>query len=66
MALFDGLAKWAEAEVEHRRKRVEASWAGVPGITISREDGRLVLSGKGIMRRWLGDVRLRFARWNSQ
>jgi hypothetical protein len=66
MALFDGLAKWAEAEVEHRCRRVEASWAGVPGITISREGGRLVLSGNGLMRRWLGDVRLRFARWNNQ
>ena len=65
MALFERLAARAEAAVEHRRRRIEAAWAAAPGMKIGREGNRLVVSGRGLMRRWLYDLRLRFARWNG-
>lgn len=66
MALFDRLTKRVEAIAERRRRSVEAAWADVQGVTIHREADWLVLSGRGLVRRWLGDARLRFARWSDR
>ena len=66
MALFDRLTARAEEIAERGRLRVAAAWTDIPGVTISREGERLVLAGRGLMRRWLGDIRLRFARWNNR
>ncbi len=65
MALLERLLARAEAAAEQQRRRVEAAWAAVPGIKISREEDRLVITGRGLVTRWLGDVRLRFATWGA-
>lgn len=66
MALFDKLSSRAEAHttsaVERIGDAVEHVAAGFPDISLHREGDVLMLSGRGLMRRWLGDVRLRFWR----
>lgn len=65
MALFDDLRdeveKRAQAVAERTRDAVEAAWAQFPDIMVRREGDTIVLSGRGLMRRWLGDARLRFS-----
>jgi hypothetical protein len=64
MTLLERMAQRAEAVAERRRQAVEAAWSGISGVAIRREEGRLILSGRGLIRRWLGEFGLRFARWN--
>lgn len=70
MALFDGLAARVERRarniVEQTMHLAEAALAEVPGIMLHREGDRLIISGSGLMRRWLGDGRLRFAPWSRR
>lgn len=66
IAPVDRLTKRADEAAAHLRQRVEVAWAAVPGINISSEGDRVILSGRGLMRRWLEDLRLRFARWSSR
>lgn len=70
MALFD---RWA-SRVEQRSKEIaqgvsrmaETALAEFPDIQVHREGDELLISGRGLVRRWLGDVRLRFAFWSRQ
>ena len=70
MALFDGLKERIEAKAapaaEHVRRSMERAWSQFPDIMIRREGDALVLSGRGLMRRWLGDARIRFASWSRR
>jgi len=65
MALFDRLVERVEAKAlaaaEAMLKNAETVIAEFPDITLQRENDWLVISGRGLMRRWLADVRLRFA-----
>jgi hypothetical protein len=67
MALFDRLIERAETRAKAAAERalgaVEIVVAEFPDILLHRERDRLVISGRGLMRRWIGDVRLRFAFW---
>jgi hypothetical protein len=38
----------------------EAARAGLPGVTVEAEPGRVVLTGRGLERRRLGDPALRW------
>jgi hypothetical protein len=70
MALLDGWASRVEQrsmEIAHRMSRMaEVALAEFPDISLHREGDELVLSGRGLMRRWLSDIRLRFAFWKGQ
>jgi len=70
MVLFDGLTKRAEmharAAVDGALNAVEIVAAEFPDIILHREGDQLVISGRGLMRRWLTDVRLRFAFWRTR
>lgn len=67
MALFDRLTGKIEARAreatEQARHAVKVAIAEFPDVMLRREGDALVLSGRGLMRRWLSDVRLRFAFW---
>ena len=70
MALFNGLASRVEQrskEIAERLSRLaEIALAEFPDISLHREGDELVLSGRGLVRRWLSDVRLRFAFWKGR
>lgn len=70
MALLDRLAEKIEARAragaEVARKAVELAVAEFPDLMLSREGDELVISGRGLMRRWMSDVRLRFAFWRRR
>jgi hypothetical protein len=70
MALFDGLTQRVEQRAreiaEQTRHLAETVFAGFPDILLRREGDDIVISGRGLMRRWIGDVRLRFALWRSR
>ena len=65
MASFDRLAARVEARAgeiaERTRNAVEVAIAEFPDIMLHRQGDALVMSGRGLLRRWIGDVRLRFA-----
>lgn len=65
MRMFDSLLKRTEQRaaglVAEALARAERAVAEFQGIKVRREADRIVLSGRGLMRRWLDDVRLRFA-----
>lgn len=67
MALFERLIERvvsrAKAAADQALEAVETVVAELPDIMLRREGDRLVISGRGLMRRWIGDVRLRFAFW---
>lgn len=70
MALFDGLTQRVEQRAkdiaEQTRRLAESVFAGFPDIMLRREGDETVISGRGLMRRWISDVRLRFALWRSR
>lgn len=70
MALFDRLAKRGEANAskaaEMTRRKVEAAFASIPDVQLRREGETLVIEAMGLARRWLSDIRLRFALWRGQ
>lgn len=65
MALFGRLVERIEQRasttVSHALDAVEAAVAEFPGINVRRDDDRLIVSGRGLVRRWLDDARVRFA-----
>ena len=65
MQMFERLAQRIEqragAAVENAIDRVTRAVADFPGVRVNREAGRIVMSGRRLSRRWLDDVRLRFA-----
>ena len=70
MALFDGLTERVEQRArgvaERTLRLAEAEIAEFPEIMMRRDGDVIVISGRGLMRRWLGDVRLRFAVWGNR
>ena len=70
MALFDRLkervVQRARVVTDRRLRQVGAAMAKAPGILLRREGDELILAGRGMMRRWLSDDRLRFALWSGR
>jgi hypothetical protein len=70
MALFDGLTgrveRRAKSMVEQARQRAEVAYAEFPDLMLSRDGDEIVISGRGLLRRWVSDVRLRFALWRNR
>lgn len=70
MALFDGpsrrVADRARQLAEDARQRVEAAFAQFPDVRLRREGDTLIIEAMGLMRRWMSDVRLRFALWSRR
>lgn len=70
MALFDGLARRmadrARELADGALDRAEALYSQFPDVQLRREDDTLVIEAMGLMRRWMSDVRLRFALWSSR
>jgi hypothetical protein len=70
MALFDELsrrvAERARAMAEATLDRAEAAFAEFPDVRLRREGDSLVIEAMGLMRRWMSDVRLRFAWWSGR
>jgi hypothetical protein len=53
----------ASAAAEAVRRNVEAAFGQFPDVQLRREGDTLVIEAVGLARRWLNDVRLRFAFW---
>lgn len=70
MVLFDRLTERVERQAMNiaasAMRLAEAAYRQFPDIILHRQGDELVVSGRGLMRRWLGDVRLRFALWRSR
>ena len=70
MALFERLTARVEAKAQKAAERMlraaETGLAEFPDIIFHREGEELVISGRGLMRRWLGEARFRFAMWTRQ
>jgi len=67
MALFDRLAERVAMRATEMReqalRRVEQAVEAFPDIMIKRDRDMVVIEAMGLARRWLSDVRLRFAFW---
>ena len=50
----------ARAAVEGKLSRIEQALRGIEGLRVERKGDRLRVAGRGLRRRWLEDVRLRF------
>ena len=65
MAMFDRLVQRASARGESIARdmlsRAGAAYSEVPGVTAVPNGAGLILEGKGLVKRWLRDPRLRFA-----
>jgi len=62
---MNGLEARAEAAGERAVARAtvrlgDAARAALPGLSVEAEPGRVVISGRGLWRRWLGDAALRW------
>jgi len=70
MALFEKLTRKVDAKaraaVEATRRNLEAGFAAVPDVQLRIEGDTLVIEAMGLARRWLSDVRLRFAFWRRR
>ncbi|KQT34670.1 hypothetical protein ASG29_00410 [Sphingomonas sp. Leaf412] len=53
-------ARAAEGAVARATGRVADVLRDVPGVTVSAEAGRVVVAGRGLVRRMLTDARLRW------
>lgn len=53
----------ARAAAEATRRNVEAAFAAIPDVQLRIDGDTLVIEAMGLARRWLSDVRLRFAFW---
>jgi hypothetical protein len=69
MTLFERLTRRVEmrakAAVEGALDAVEVAAAQFPDILLHQEGDQLVISGRGLLRRWLTDVRFRLAFWRA-
>lgn len=58
--LVERVRKAAEARADGLRARVRARIvAALPGVAVREEDGRVVVSGRDLVRRWIGREELR-------
>ena len=62
VARVEGKARDA---AEAARRNVEAAFAQFPDVRLRREGDTVVIEAMGLARRWLSDVRLRFAFWRG-
>jgi hypothetical protein len=53
----------AREAAEATRRNVEEALAQFPDVRLRRDGDTLVIEAMGLARRWLSDVRLRFAFW---
>ena len=53
-------ARAAQGAVARARRRVAEVLRDVPGLTVSEDAGRVVVAGRGLVRRMLSDARLRW------
>ena len=67
MALFDKLMRRVADRTgelaDGIRDGVETGVAQFPDVRVRREGDTLVIEAIGLLRRWVGDARLRFALW---
>lgn len=67
MRMFDALMRRAEraaaGRVEATLERLAVVVRDAGGISVERRGGGLVLSGRQLVQRWLGEGELRFAPW---
>lgn len=65
--MFERLVARVEAKArdaaEMARRNVETAFAEFPDVRLKRDGDALVIEAMGLARRWLSDVRLRFAFW---
>ena len=70
MALFDMLARRVAERARHLAaeavERAQSAYTQIPDVRLRREGDTLIIEGMGLMRRWMSDVRLRFALWRSR
>jgi len=63
--MFERLARRvverAEAVVDATLQAVEVAIAEFPDVMVEREGEAIVIRGRGLLRRWLDDGRLRFS-----
>ena len=63
--MFERLARRvagrAEAVAQAALNAVEVAATEFPDVMVEREGDAIVIRGRGLLRRWLGDARLRFA-----
>jgi hypothetical protein len=60
MSAMSRIARAAEKRADMLRARVRKRLAAtLPGVTLSEEGDRIVLSGSGLVRRWIGRDDLR-------
>ena len=41
--------------------RIAAAWGAIDGVAVERRQGDVRIVGRGLKRRWIDDLRLRFA-----
>jgi len=54
------VAARASAVAEGMLRAAEVAAAEFPDVKVEREGDAIIVSGRGLLRRWLGDGRLRF------
>lgn len=54
------VAARASAVAEDVLRAAEVAAAEFPDVMVERDGDAIVISGRGLLRRWLGDGRLRF------
>jgi hypothetical protein len=59
-AMMKRVAARANAAAEDVLRAAEVAAAEFPDVKVRREGDAIVISGRGLLRRWLGDGRLRF------
>ena len=55
------LSEMVRATVERRLAAVERAYAAIEGLLVERRGDAVVVRGRGLLRRSIEDVRLRFA-----
>jgi len=65
MPIFERLERRMERRVADvaagKLDQVEKAVSAIPGVELFREADRIVMSGRGLLRRWLDDMSLRHA-----
>ncbi len=49
------------AVVQLRLRRIEQALGGIEGVRVERRGDQVTIHGRSLRRRWIEDVRLRFA-----
>jgi hypothetical protein len=57
------LSHYVRAAIERRLAAIEGGLRDIEGLVAERRGGALYLRGRGLVKRSIDDVRLRFAGW---